>query len=151
LSPIEPRPLHRGWPLHEPRRQFELGCSFDCRHGDLVDFAVGQALGQRCAGWWECELADNSLTWTAGIYEIFGLPQGARVTRGEALALYFEESRAAMERLRSYAIVHGKGFVLDARVRPASGGGEERWMRLIGAPSLEGGSAVRLHGVKLWL
>jgi hypothetical protein len=150
LNPIEPRPLDRGWPIHEPLRQFELGRTFDCGQGELVDFAVRQALGQRRAGWWECELADSSLTWTAGVYDIFGLPQGARVTRDEAVALYCEQSRAAMERLRSYAIAHGQGFVLDARIRPASGGAE-RWMRLIGAPSLEDGRAMRLHGLKLWL
>ena len=150
MSPNEPRPLHRGWPLYEPRRQFELGCAFDCPQNELIDFAVRQALGQCRAGWWECELADNSLTWTAGVYEIFGFPQGACVTRDEAVALYCEESRAAMERLRSYAITHRQGFVLDARIRPANGGAE-RWMRLIAAPSVEGGSIARLHGVKLWL
>jgi PAS domain-containing protein len=150
LRPNEPRPLHRGWPLHERRGQFELGCTFDSGEGELVEFAVREALGQRRAGWWECELADNSLTWTSGVYDIFGLPQGARVTRDEAVALYFEESRAAMERLRSYAIAQGQGFVLDAQIRPA-GGGAERWMRLIGAPSSEDGNAARLHGLKLWL
>jgi hypothetical protein len=136
--------------MHEPRRQFELGRTFHCPEGDLVDFAVRQAFGQARAGWWECDLADNSLTWTSGVYDVFGFPHGARVTRGEAVALYCEESRAAMERLRSYAIAHGQGFVLDAHIRPAIGG-PERWIRLIGAPSLEDGRAARLHGLKLWL
>ncbi len=150
MNPIEPRPLHGGWPLFEPPRHFELGCILDNPDADLADFAVRQALGHKCSGWWECDLKDDSLTWTAGVYEIFGLPQGSAVARSEAVALYCEDSRSAMERLRSWSVRHGRGFVLDARIRPASGG-PERWMRLIGAPVREAGRCVRLHGLKLWL
>jgi PAS domain-containing protein len=150
LTSIEPRPLNRGWPLFEAPRRFEFGSIFDCTHADLTDFAVRQALGHKRAGWWECDLADNSLTWTSGIYDIFGLPQAAAVTRDEAVALYFEESRAAMERLRNYSIAHRHGFVLDAQIRPVSGEAS-RWMRLIAAPVCEVGRSVRLHGLKLWL
>lgn len=142
--------MHRDWPLHEPTRHFELGSTLDCSAPDLADFAVRQVLGHSRAGWWECELADNSLTWTAGIFEILGVPQGAVLTRDEAVALYCEESRAAMERLRNYSITNQQSFVLDARIKPASGG-PERWMRLIGAPVIEDGKPVRLHGLKLWL
>lgn len=147
---IEPRPLHRGWPLHEPTRHFELGCTLDCSASDLADFAVRQVLGHSRAGWWECDLTDNSLSWTSGVFEILGVPQGAALKRDEAVALYCEESRAAMERLRSYSIAQQQSFVLDARIKPASGG-PERWMRLIGAPVYEDGTPVRLHGLKLWL
>lgn len=150
MSSIEPRPLHRGWPLYEPPGHFELGCTLDCAAADLADFAVRHALGHKRAGWWQCDLADDTLTWTSGVYEIFGLPHTARITRAEALALYSEESRAAMERLRSYSIAHQQSFVLDAQIRPASGE-SLRWMRLIGTPVVEGGRTVRLHGLKLWL
>ncbi|HEY4070966.1 MAG TPA: hypothetical protein VGM04_05350, partial [Sphingomicrobium sp.] len=101
-------------------------------------------------GWWECDLSDNSLTWTVGVYEIFGLAQGAVVTRDEAVRLYCEESRAAMERLRSYSIANRTGFVLDAQIKPANGE-PLRWMRLIGAPVYEGDRPARLHGLKLRL
>jgi hypothetical protein len=150
LTGIEPRPLHRGQLLYEPPRHFELGCVLDCTPADLTDFAVREALGHSCAGWWECNLADNGLTWTAGVYEIFGLPQSAPVTRGEAVALYCEESRAAMERLRGYSIANGMAFVLDARIRPANGD-PPRWMRLIGSPVITDGRSVLLHGLKLRL
>jgi PAS domain-containing protein len=150
LNPIEPRPLHRGWPLYEPPRHFELGYVLNNPVADLADFAVRQALGHNQAGWWECDLTNERITWTAGIYEIFGLPQGAAVTRAEAVSLYSEDSHALMEKLRSYSIAQRQGFVADARIRPASGE-PERWMRLIGAPVSEGGRTVRLHGIKLWL
>jgi hypothetical protein len=150
LSPVEPRPLQSGWPLYEQRGHFELGSIIEPAPGALADFAARQVLGLSRSGWWECDLADNSLVWTAGVYEIFGLPQGAAVSRSEAVALYSEQSRGAMEKLRSYAIAHRRGFVLDARVRPASGG-PDRWMRLIGCPDVEDGRTARLYGLKLWL
>lgn len=150
MSSLEARPLQSGWPLHEPRGRFELGSIFEPAPGELADFAVRQALGLSRSGWWECDLADNSLVWTAGVYDIFGLPQGAAVSRSEAIALYSEQSRSAMEKLRSYAIASRRGFVIDAQVRPASGG-QNRWMRVIGSPDVEDGRTVRLHGLKLWL
>ena len=99
------------------------------------------------AGCWECDLTDNSLIWSGGIYDIFGLPRGTEVSREEAVAFYTEESRAAMERLRNYAIEHKRGFTLDAEIRPAVGG--RRSMRLIAAPVCDGDKVVRLHGLKL--
>jgi hypothetical protein len=150
LTGIEPRPLHSGWLLNEPPRHFEAGFILDCNPAELTDFAVRQALGHKRSGWWECDLSDDSLTWTAGVYEIFGLAQGTVVTRDEAVSLYCEESRASMERLRSYSIANRTGFVLDARIKPANGE-PRRWMRLIAAPVCEGDRIVRLHGLKLRL
>ena len=113
----------------------------------MAELAVSEVLGQNSAGWWECDLSDNRLTWTAGVYRTFGIPDGALVSRDEAAALYCEESRARMERLRSYSIATSSGFALDAEIRPASGG-PTRWMRLVGAPVLENGRVSRLHGLK---
>jgi PAS domain-containing protein len=87
------------------------------------------------------------LIWSGGVYDIFGLPRDASVSRDESVALYAEDSRAAMERLRAHAIKHRRGFTLDAEIRPANGA--SRWMRLIAAPVCEGGRVVRLHGLKL--
>ncbi len=69
-----------------------------------------------------------------------------RVTRDEAVALYGEESRAAMEKLRAYAIKHRRGFTLDVEIRPALA--TPRWMRLIAAPVCAGDRIVRLQGLK---
>lgn len=52
-----------------------------------------------------------------------------------------------MERLRSYAIGHKRGFTLDTEIRPAVGG--NRWMRLIAAPVCDGEKVQKLHGLKL--
>jgi hypothetical protein len=148
LRPDEPFALSRSWPLLDQSRHFDLGCLLNCAAIDAVEPAIVGELGLQHAGSWECDLSDASLTWSGGVYDIFGLPRGVKVSRDEAAALYCEESRAAMERLRSYAIGCKRGFTLDAAIRPACGGGT-RWMRIIGVPVCDGDRAVRLHGVKL--
>jgi PAS domain-containing protein len=153
LKPTEPLPLHHSWPLTERERRFALGQILDwpplAPGGfDLALFSR-EELAARGIGLWQCELAGNALTWSATVYDIFGLPHDARLHRDEAAALYAESSRAAMERLRAYAIKHRRGFTLDAEIRPASG--PARWMRLTAAPVCEGNRVVRLQGVKQFI
>ena len=147
LPPTEPLQLNHSWPLYEQARHFELGSVLSCAVTDLLEPTEVGALGIHHAGCWSCDLADGRLTWSGGIYDIFGLPRGISITRHQAVALYAEHSRAAMERLRSYAIRHQRGFTLDAQIRPMIGG--ERWMRLICAPVFDEGRVVGLHGLKL--
>jgi hypothetical protein len=52
-----------------------------------------------------------------------------------------------MERLRSYALKHRRGFTLDVDIRAAVG--EHRRVRLIALPVCAGGNVVRLRGLKL--
>lgn len=144
---IDPLALQHSWPLYEQSKQFGLGNMMNCAVTNSLETREGGRLGPRHAGVWVCDLADNSLTWSAGVYDIFGLPRGARVTRQEAVALYSEESGAAMERLRAYAIEHKRGFTLDVQIRPVSG--DSRRIRLIAAPICVGGRVTRLHGLKL--
>ena len=148
MKPTEPLPLHHSWPLFERERRFELGHAFAWPDSApvLTAGALPSELAKHGVGLWSCDLADNNLTWSDGVYDIFGLPRGAHVRRDEAVALYADDSGAAMERLRAYAIKHRRGFTLDAELRPAQGG--TRWMRLIAVPVCEGREVVRLHGVK---
>ncbi|MEJ7926793.1 hypothetical protein WG908_08510 [Sphingobium sp. AN641] len=153
MRPTEPLALHHSWPLFERARHFALGRIDDgaplMSAGDVDAF-------QRCRstplpiGLWECALPDNRLDWSGEVYDIFGLPRRAAVTRDECVALYCEESRAVMERLRAYAIKHRRGFTVDVEIRPATGDAA-RWMRLITAPVCEDDKVVRLRGVKQWL
>ncbi|MFN3726193.1 MAG: hypothetical protein ACK4SZ_07800 [Allosphingosinicella sp.] len=148
MKPTEPLPLHHSWPLFESERRFELGHAFEWPSAApaVATTPLSEELARSGVGLWACDLASKRLTWSAGVYDIFGLPRGVRVRRDEAVALYAEESRAAMETLRAYAIKHRRGFTLDAELRPAQGG--TRWMRLIAVPVCEGREVVRLHGVK---
>jgi PAS domain-containing protein len=139
--------LNHSWPLWEQPRHFELGHVLNCVITDLLPPAQVGALGLYHAGCWECDLSNNSLIWSGGVFDIFGLPRGVEISRDEAVGLYREESRATMERLRAYAIKQKRGFTIDVELRPATG--ENRWMRLIAAPVCHGAKAVRLHGLKL--
>lgn len=143
----EPLPLHHSWPLTEQPRLFELGSILSSVVTDLMAPGRVGELGLHHAGCWECDLADDSLTWSGGVFDIFGLPRDARISRAEALAFYDEGSRAAMERLRTYAIKHLRGFTLDAKIHSAVG--ETRWMRLITAPVCAENRTVRLTGLKV--
>ncbi|WP_037552431.1 hypothetical protein [Sphingomonas sp. URHD0057] len=150
MKPTEPLALHHSWPLFEQERHFDLGCLLNCAVTEALTPAKVGALGLHHGGCWECDLADNSLTWSGGVYDIFGLPRGAPVTREQAAAFYCEGSRSAMERLRSYALEHKRGFTIDVEIRPASGEAH-RWMRLIAVTVCEDDRPVRLHGLKLIL
>ena len=140
-------PLLESWPLSEQSRHFDLGLVLNSAVTDITGPAQVGGLGIHHSGCWECNLADNSLTWSGGIYDIFGLPRGSPVSRDEAVSFYSEESRASLEKLRSYAIREGRGFTLDVQIRPAVGG--TRWVRIIAAPICQDGKTVRLHGLKL--
>lgn len=150
MKPTYPLPVHHSWPLYERDRFFELG---QLRGFDTLDaFADGAGmmaanpLERTRLGHWECNLSDNSLTWSGEVYDIFGIPRGAAVTRSEAVALYAEGSRAAMETLRAHAIGHRRGFILDVEIKPAAA--PIRWMRLIAAPVIVGDAIVKLQGLK---
>jgi PAS domain-containing protein len=147
LSYPEPIELRRSWPLWEQPTHFELGHVLSSAVTDIIQPAMVGDLNLHHAGCWECDLSDNSLTWSGGVYDIFGLPRGAKMSREECVAYYSEESRAKMERLRAYSIKHRRGFTLDVKIRAAMG--EDRWMRLIAAPICVEDRAVRLHGLKL--
>jgi PAS domain-containing protein len=140
-------PVLESWPLSEQSRHFDLGLVLNSAVTDIIGPPEVGALGVHHSGCWECNLADNSLTWSGGIYDIFGLPRGSPVSRDEAVSFYSEESRASLEKLRSYAIREGRGFTLDVQIRPAVGG--TRRVRIIGAPICQDGKTVRLHGLKL--
>jgi PAS domain-containing protein len=150
FHPTEPLQLHHSWPLREEARRFEQGWILSSAAIDMLEPGEVGALGPSHAGYWECDLADNSLSWTGGIYDIFGLPRLARISRDDAAAFYVEESRAAMEKLRAHAIKHRRGFTLDAEIRAAATG-EHRWIRLVAAPVCRNGRAVRLRGIKVIL
>lgn len=97
-------------------------------------------------GAWECRLPTQALSWTDGVYDLFGLAHGVTLNRALTLEYYHEESRREMERLRSDAIRTGRGFTLDCRIRTPLG--EERWMRLLVGVGHENGRVTRIFGSK---
>lgn len=150
MKPREPLPIYHSWPLFERDRHLALDRLLDRSVPALSTASCSPAEGRELArhgvGLWTCDLADDSLTWSAGVYDIFGLPRDAPVTRQDAVALYCDESREVMERLRAYAIRHRRGFTVDVEIRPSLI--QRRWMRLIAVPVCEGRRVTALRGVK---
>ena len=95
---------------------------------------------------WECDLSDDSLRWTRGVYELFGAPEGARIDRRDIVELYDAESRALLERLRARAIAECGSFTFEARIRRYDGAW--RWMRVTADVEVRNGRATHLYGLK---
>lgn len=103
---------------------------------------MDQATANARLGVWQCHLAGNTLTWSAGVYDIFGLPRGALLSRDRIVKQYADGSRDAMEEARAIAIETGTEFRLDAEILRADG--QKRWMRLTASVQSANGLAVRL-------
>lgn len=96
-------------------------------------------------GAWACDLVTEELTWSDGVYDLFGFPRGSRLARGEAAARYTAESRIALECLRVAAIRDKTGFTLDAEIATELG---SRWIRIVAQVECVDGKAARLVGSK---
>jgi diguanylate cyclase (GGDEF)-like protein len=97
-------------------------------------------------GAWECELETERLTWTSGVYDIFGYPMGNPLRRASIVDLYVDESRRNMELARAEVIRSGRAVSLDAEIRTWRG--ESRWMRLLINTDGGGGRRARIFGSK---
>lgn len=140
----EPLPLYHSWPLFEADERLGIFGALPSPN-DLT--RSGERLAARGMGLWECNLADNRLSWTGGVYDLFGVPRDMAVDRRHIVSLYQGRSRVAMEALRDHAITFRRGFTMDAHIR--QDGGDERWMRLSALPVIENGRVTRLRGTKL--
>jgi PAS domain S-box-containing protein len=96
---------------------------------------------------WQCDLRDDSLTWSEGVYDLFGLPRGSALERDAIVAMYLPESQAELARLRGAAIAACGSFTFEARIRRADG--EVRWMRITADVVTEKGVARYLYGTKI--
>jgi len=129
--------------FEEPPGRFALGQIL--LRQSLV--GVDDLLDADDAAWWYCDIQDSDkLTWSNGVYDLFGLPHGSDLEREDAVGRYRIHSRGVLEHLRRYAIDHEFGFVLDAEIAP--GDDISRWIRVLAVPVLEAGRVVGLRGVK---
>ena len=97
-------------------------------------------------GMWQCDLPHETLTWTDGVYDIFELPRGFRITRPEAVGFYTPKSLEMLEAVRSQAIRDCKDFTLDTEITTALG--NARRMRIIAHVKYENGKPARIFGIK---
>jgi diguanylate cyclase (GGDEF)-like protein len=97
-------------------------------------------------GVWECNLPDQSLTWTDQVYKIFEIPRGSPLFREQILECYSPASLSALREVRSKAIAERGGFNLDVEITTAKG--RRRWIRLTATVECENGVPVRIFGMK---
>ncbi|HEV2572496.1 MAG TPA: diguanylate cyclase [Beijerinckiaceae bacterium] len=97
-------------------------------------------------GVWECNLADEALTWTDQVYDLFELPRGAPLDRQNLLTFYTPESLRLLHERRGRAIAERGGFSLDAEIITAKG--RHRWIRITATVECENGAPVRIFGMK---
>jgi hypothetical protein len=138
-----PPPPHLAF-LSERPWQFAFGQVFKTK-GDLV--VAAPEIPENEVGYWRCDIARGDLlSWTGGVYRLFGLPVGYEVDRREAIARYREGSRAILERLRSFSIDNECGFFLDAKM--CGNGSGANGIRILAMPLLHEGRVVGIHGLK---
>jgi PAS domain-containing protein len=95
---------------------------------------------------WECDLADDSLRWSPGVFDLFGLPRGVPVERTAVVDQYMPDSRAELDRLRSHAIATCGSFTFEAEIRRPDG--TPRWIRIMADVLTRNGRATHLYGSK---
>lgn len=144
MKPAEPLALNHSWPLFERGLRFDLGCL----HAPDFDYAEAddEWLAARGIGRWHCDLSTMRLTWSTGVYHLFDWQWDQTLERSAILPIYQSQSLSAVERLRSYAIRHRRGFTIDADLRLSD---TRRWVRVIGAPVCEDKRVVALQGWKI--
>lgn len=97
-------------------------------------------------GMWECDLASETLNWSDVTYDLFDLPRGSPLVRGQTLTSYPEESLKALESARSQALALRQGFSLDAAIITPKG--NRRWIRIHAAIECAGNRPVKIFGMK---
>jgi len=125
--------------LHTP-----LAHTIRCRLTEHAGMDAAAPLALAAA--WHCDLADDSLTWSAGVFDLFGIKPGNKVDRQDAAAMYCEESRELLEQLRAEAIATCGSFTFEARIRRLDG--QMRWMRVTADVAKKDGRAAHLYGMK---
>jgi diguanylate cyclase (GGDEF)-like protein len=97
-------------------------------------------------GLWECGLPDETLKWTDIVYDMFDVPHGTALDRGQIVKCYSEASARELEIRRSRAIETRSGFSMDAEIITPKG--TRRWLRLTATVECEHGTPIRIFGMK---
>jgi diguanylate cyclase (GGDEF)-like protein/PAS domain S-box-containing protein len=105
-----------------------------------------QALKGTRIGAWECDLQTERLSWTSGVYDIFGYPTGNPLRRASIVDLYSDQSRSNMELARAEVIRSGRPITIDTEI--STWRGERRWMRLSIHAAQSEGRPSRIFGSK---
>jgi PAS domain S-box-containing protein len=116
------------------------------RYQPMSDFERAELGLEPLPSAWSCNLADNRLTWSRGVFDLFGIAPGTRVDRRDIVEMYLGESRELMEQMRATAIATRGSFTMEAKICRADG--SERWMLLTADVLCRNGRPTQLYGSK---
>jgi len=128
------------------RKAFEVGSPVSNDHFPDSLQLYDQAASLVPIGAWSCDLRTEQLSWTYGVFGIFGLSTDEVPDRRMTVEMYSEEARELLERKRSRAIETCSSFTLDASIIRLDG--IERWIRITAATRTSNGRAATLYGMK---
>lgn len=104
-------------------------------------FALAQGFAR--VGSWEWDIASGSVTWTEGVYRLFGLPPGTPITFALFLELIHPQDRATVRDALARTLEEGVDYEVEARA--ARG---DRWLHSRGDVLRDSdGRAVRMYGL----
>jgi PAS domain S-box-containing protein len=90
------------------------------------------------------DVATDELTFSAGLQQLHGLPEGTTPSVDEALSYYEPEGRAALEEALERAASDGEPFDMELRFQDAQH--NKIWVRVAASPVYENGEVVRVRG-----
>ena len=96
-------------------------------------------------GGWEYDVATGELTWTDGVYRIYGVERTSDPTEvTQAIAAYDPESAPIIDAAFKRLVAEGVPYDLELGLIRADG--QRVWVRTIGRPVIDDGRVVRVGG-----
>ena len=95
-------------------------------------------------GGWQIDPETQEVFWSDHLFELLGREPGEEPPLAEALDVYHEEDRPAVEAAVEKALSTGNAFDVNARFHRADD--ELRWFRIQGEPTIAEGEVVSLRG-----
>jgi PAS domain S-box-containing protein len=96
-------------------------------------------------GGWEFDVATGTITWTEGVYTIYGVPKdydSSDVARD--ISFFAEEARPTVQNAFQRAVREGVPYDLEEEFIRADG--TRLWVRTLGRPVVQNGKVVRVVG-----
>ncbi|MFN3202657.1 MAG: ATP-binding protein [Bradymonadia bacterium] len=96
-------------------------------------------------GGWEMVVETGAVSWTPGVYAIYGLSHAEPLDADAVMTFYAPEGQSRLQEALSRCAQHGSSFDLQLPFQSQST--SPRWLRVIGTPVIEAGRVVRIRGV----
>lgn len=96
-------------------------------------------------GGWEVDLAKNEVYWSGPTRQIHGVSDDFKPTLENGFSFFDDEDSQAISELFKTAILSGKSYDIETRLKRASG--EYIWIRIKGVPEIIDGRCTRVFGI----